>query len=619
MLCRRTTIFSLGFFIGISSISQAQSWGQLGLDIDGEAQDDRSGTSVSMSTDGNTIAVGAPRNDESFTNAGHVRVFEWSGSNWSQKGSDLDGDSINWDLSGTSVDLSSDGNTVAIGAINNGVTAGQTHVYEWDGTSWVQKGANIGGEAIYDYFGRSVSLSSDGNILAVGAELNSGNGTYAGHVRVYEWDGTAWAQRGIDIDGEAAGDRSGRSVSLSADGSILAIGAELNDGNGSDAGHVRVFQWNGTVWVQKGADIDGEAALDYLGRSVSLSEDGNILAAGALNSNNAFAGSVRIYEWDGTTWMQRGVNIDGESGSDFSGSSVSLSSNGNTVAIGAVDNDGNGSDAGHVRVYKWDGTTWSQSGMDIDGEAADENSGSSVALSANGNRIIIGAPNNDENGANAGHVRVYEFDNCTTAPAVDIQTACNSFTWIDGNTYTASNNMATYTLQNSAGCDSIVTLDLTINSVNSATTTIDFTITANSQGATYQWIDCDNNNAPIAGETGQSFTATANGNYAVIVTENGCSDTSTCTSFTTIGIDELPATFGFVAFPNPTEDAVTVELDHPVAETTIIVTDIQGKVISEVYHDSLSQAEVQLGEAKGVYFVSVTSATYTSRVKIIKK
>ena len=77
-----------------------------------------------------------------------------------------------------------------------------------------------------DYSGYSVSLSSDGTIVAIGAHGNDGvNGRYSGHVRIYKYDGTSWGQLGQDIDGEAAGDNSGMSVSLSSDGTIVAIGA----------------------------------------------------------------------------------------------------------------------------------------------------------------------------------------------------------------------------------------------------------------------------------------------------------------------------------------------------------------------------------------------------------
>ena len=105
---------------------------------------------------------------------------------------------------------------------------------------------DIDGEAQYDYLGQSVSLSSDGSVVAIGAHGNDGNGTSAGHVRVYQNTGLNgdWTQVGADIDGEAAVDRSGRSVSMSSDGTRVAIGATQNDGIGgafNNIGHVRVF------------------------------------------------------------------------------------------------------------------------------------------------------------------------------------------------------------------------------------------------------------------------------------------------------------------------------------------------------------------------------------------
>jgi hypothetical protein len=160
----------------------------------------------------------------------------------------------------------------------------------------------------------------------------------------------------MDINGEAADDYSGFSVSLSDDGNVLAIGAIYNDGNGADSGHVRVYVWNTTsaMYTQRGMDINGEAADDYSGYSVSLSDDGNVLAIGApyKDVNGTDSGHVRVYAWNTTSakYIQRGNDINGEAEFDYSGWSVSLSDDGNVVAIGADYNDGNGTNSGHVRV-----------------------------------------------------------------------------------------------------------------------------------------------------------------------------------------------------------------------------------------------------------------------------
>ena len=298
-------------------------------------------------------------------------------------------------------------------------TNGELQVY--NGTYWTnftggnrslsgraQVGSDIDAEATGDGFGRSVSLSNDGSIVAIGAPYNDGNGSFSGHVRVYQNVSGTWTKIGSDIDGEAADDYSGNSVSLCNDGSILAIGAYRNDGNGSASGHVRVYQNISGTWTQVGADIDGEAAGDDLGCSVSLSSDGSIVAIGARNNdgNGDGAGHVRIYKNISGTWTQQGSDIDGEAAGDRSGWSVSLSNDGSILAIGAPYNDGNGSNSGHVRVYQNISGTWIQIGTDIDGEAAEDDSGDFVSLSKDGTKVAIGAYENDGTGSSAGHTRV---------------------------------------------------------------------------------------------------------------------------------------------------------------------------------------------------------------------
>jgi len=275
--------------------------------------------------------------------------------------------------------------------------------------SQIQLGTDIDGEGLSGY---SVSMSSDGKRVAIGAPNANGG---AGQVRAYDYNGTAWTQLGGDIDGEAASDQSGVSVSLSSNGTRVAIGAYLNDDNGNSSGQVRIYEYNGTAWIQLGANIDGEAAGDLSGYSVSLSSDGTRVAIGAPGGNGNDSGQVRIYEYNGTAWTQLGGDIDGEAADDESGYSVSLSSDGTRVAIGAYLNDDNGNNSGQVRIYEYNGTAWTQLGGDIHGEAAGDESGFSVSLSSGGSRVAIGAPKNGSNGNNAGHVRVYRFASASSA------------------------------------------------------------------------------------------------------------------------------------------------------------------------------------------------------------
>jgi hypothetical protein len=132
---------------------------------------------------------------------------------------------------------------------------------------------------------------------------------------------------------------------------------------------------------------------------------------------------------------------------------------------------------------------------------------------------------------------------CLCVPSfssTDVITACDSYTWLDGNTYTASNNTATYTITNAEGCDSTITLDLTIWSAPEPTIIQNgSTLACTNFASGYQWLDCDANYNPIIGETGMTFTATQSGNYALEISFNDCSDISECFSIDFAGIGEL--------------------------------------------------------------------------------
>ena len=148
---------------------------------------------------------------------------------------------------------------------------------------------------------------------------------------------------------------------MSFDGSVVAIGAIGNDGSGgTDCGHVRVYQLNGDTWEKIGDDIDGEAANDESGHSVAISSDGTVVAIGAIDndgsSTNTNSGHVRVYQRDesNTTvnpkgWTKYGNDIDGDVADNQLGSSVAMSSDGSVIAMGAIGND---ESKGYVRVYE---------------------------------------------------------------------------------------------------------------------------------------------------------------------------------------------------------------------------------------------------------------------------
>ena len=151
-------------------------------------------------------------------------------------------------------------------------------------------------------------------------------------------------QVGNDIYGEVAGGSIGRSVTLSSDGTVVAIGGV----------HVRVYENIANTWTQIGEDIDGEAAGDQSGVSVSLSSDGSIVAIGAIrndNINGPNSGHVRVYNNESGIWTQIGEDIDGKAEHDLFGYSIGLSSDGTILAIAAFGSEGNVPDPGYVQVY----------------------------------------------------------------------------------------------------------------------------------------------------------------------------------------------------------------------------------------------------------------------------
>ncbi|MBR9833108.1 hypothetical protein GYB57_13250 [bacterium] len=375
---------------------------QIGLDVKGDGNYDKFGYSVSM-PDPFTLAAGSHHNGK-----GYVKVYRWSGNSWAQKGNDVIR-TLSTDKTGYSVSMP-DSNTIAVGSPEKdgiGQNSGLVRIFRWNGTTWVQKGLGIDGESTGSFSGRSISMP-DSNTLAIGADRNSANPANhiaAGHVRIYKWNGSTWIQKGIDIDGKKLIDYSGFSVSM-PDSNTVAIGAPTPDPDSS--GSTRIYRWDGASWIQKGVDIRGEDLWGLSGTSVSM-PDSNTVAIGAPqnNGNGNRAGNARIYTWNGSAWIQKGADIDGEAAGDRSGTSVSMPDS-NTIAIGAYANDGTASNAGHVRVYRWNGTTWAQDGVDIDGGAADDWFGYAVSMGG-ANTLAVGS--HLYSAQDSGKVQVYQFCN----------------------------------------------------------------------------------------------------------------------------------------------------------------------------------------------------------------
>lgn len=404
-------IRSIVFLLPVLIFAQSQ----IGNNINGEADNDLSGNSIALSAEGNIVAVGAYLNDGNGDKAGQVRVFKNNNGIWTQIGQDIDGEASK-DYLGKSVALSSNGTILAIGVPwndSNGINSGEVKIYKNIGNVWTQIGKNIYGKYPGDQLGYHVSLSADGSILAIGAPYNSNHGKFKGQVQIYKNSNkNSWTQIGNSIYGKAIGDLSGLNVSLANNGEIVAIGAPSNSEKGENAGQVRIFRNTNNNWSQLGQDINGETEGDQSGTSVSLSENGETVAIGAThNSGNGLkSGHVRIFSIENNSWTQIGQDINGENAGDISGWKVSLAADGNTVAIGAPQNSENGKSSGQVRVFKNVANNWVQEGTSIYGETIGNNLGESVQLSSNGTIAAIGAPSNHGNGKFKGRVQVYSLN-----------------------------------------------------------------------------------------------------------------------------------------------------------------------------------------------------------------
>ncbi|HEU4727627.1 MAG TPA: DUF4215 domain-containing protein, partial [Kofleriaceae bacterium] len=415
-------------------------------------QADIFGTSIALSADGSTLAVGAEESsaatgidgdeaDDSATAAGAVYVFTRSGTTWVQQAYLKASNTGRGDRFGTSVALSTDGSTLVVGAFdedsdgdpgnNLASDSGAAYVFTRSGATWSQQAYLKAGHPDESaHFGTSVAISGDGATVAVGAFGESSGATgidgddtdhsarSSGAVYVFTRSDATWTQAAyVKASNTGASDAFGTSVALSGDGLTLAVGAvgedsaaTTIDGDGGDnsaidAGAVYVFTQTGGTWRQqayvKAADT---ARRDDLGRSVALSSDGSTLAVGARGVE-AFAGAAYVFARSGTTWHQEAEVMASNAAANASfGHSIALSSDGSTLAVGAPEEaskaTGVGGDqrdtsavlAGAAYVFRRSAAAWSQqSYVKAFNTGLGDLFGESLALSGDGAILTVGA------------------------------------------------------------------------------------------------------------------------------------------------------------------------------------------------------------------------------------
>jgi hypothetical protein len=209
----------------------------------------------------------------------------------------------------------------------------------------------------------------------------------------------------------------------------------------------------------------------------------------------------------------------------------------------------------------------------------------------------------------------------TVTPSInitDVYDVCKTFTWTDGITYTSSNSEATQVFTSVVtGCDSIISLDLTIRVADIGTTLNSNVISANAIGAVYQWIDCNNEDAIIVDETNQTYTAEIDGDYAVIVTENNCTDTSECVNIVGLNIKDSNLATDIKIYPNPTTGKFTIESDNLLG-ANVYINNITGESVFYLKSESNEQIEINTDYlSPGVYFVKIQQKNDQFIIKLV--
>jgi hypothetical protein len=413
----------------------SSNWGQLGTTLGSTATGHLFGKSVCVGGQGSgtVIAVASPGPADSY--GGAVRAYQWNGSGWSQRGSAIEGTTFftsNGDtvsnIVGRAIALSRDGACLAIATRNPQYTPAPTtayvRVYNWSGIAWVQTGSSG-----IPFFTDSLAINNSGTIVACGMGYFSSEGlAWRGITRIYEYSGSAWTQKGQDLLGVHESDRFGTSVSLSADGNTLAVGAYTQF---YGDGYVSVYRWIANAWSLVGrvgrpasTPTDPNATTgDHSGEAISLSADGSVLAVGVpffTGSISDRVGMVRVYTVQSNSVTQRGGNLTPASNNSqiaqgYFGYTVNISDDGNSLA--ASDLFTSGSDYRYrprIRTYSWSGAAWTQYGDPIIGELSDACDGhaisiSSAGMSGDGVVVAYGAECGTGDVTDSGVVRVYEY------------------------------------------------------------------------------------------------------------------------------------------------------------------------------------------------------------------
>jgi hypothetical protein len=401
------------------SISSAtRNWIQQSkLTASDAANSDNFGHSVSVSSDGNTAIMGAYADGDE---AGSVYIFTRSGITWTQQAKLTASDAVVGVQFGYSVALSSDGNTAVVGARYvddqyEGTDIGSVYIFTRTDGTW-DTGTKIRATfpTVSSYFGHSVSISDDGNTIVVGANQDDDVGINTGAAYIFIRSGSTWTQQTklTAFDG-VTGDEFGYSVSISSDGNTVIVGAHRDSDGGADSGSVYVFSRSGSDWTQQAKLTASEdaAANDHFGYSVSISSDGNTAIVGSYGDDDGGtdSGSAYIFTRSGTSWSQyQKIRASDVVATDRFGWSVSISGDGNTAIVGAWTDDDEAGDSGSAYIFVRSGPSWIQKQkIKASDPGSSDRFGWSVSISGDGTTTVIGAYGDDDGGTDSGSAYIF--------------------------------------------------------------------------------------------------------------------------------------------------------------------------------------------------------------------
>src|SRR5688500_930935 len=377
---------------------------------------DRLGFSVAISDQGNRIAAGGNTHDGIGENSGYVLVFDLVGDSLVQLGEPIEGVEVG-DLCGSAVALSASGNRLVVGsdlARFETIKPGSVRVFDWTGQNWTQIGSTLYGETHQHRFGEAIDITSDGKRIIIGSHGNNFGGA-SGSVNVFEEVSGEWQPVGQILRG-APGEQIGLSVSISSDGKRIAYGR--NQTNSTELGFIRIYEWNNSVWQQVGTDIVGEAPGSWTGASVSLSSDGKRVSFGApLHNGNS--GRAYIYEEIAGNWIPLANPVDGKGGQGYFGVKLSLSGNGERLAVGSPF-----STKGTITLFQLKDNAWIPLGEPITDNLTNDYFGDALALTSDGKRLVGGGWYNGTPGVNSGLVQLYSMPRITGTIFHDISSDC---------------------------------------------------------------------------------------------------------------------------------------------------------------------------------------------------